>query len=320
MRIGAMVGSFWRHQKLGIVKHGTDYLRKAREYGLDCYQMNIGRELASVEADEVARTKRVLDELEMTCCVGAGLIKAMADEGALRSIFSAARELEAHAITTSWSLGMRARHKQQLDASAIDQAIRRDIEATRKLAELAGEYDVNIAFENHIDYRIDEISRILDAVVHERVGLNFDFGNPLMYVEDPMEYMERFDDRILCTHAKDWYAIATDQGADLVMCELGGGLVEVPAILRGLRDAQRQPPIILEYWAQARDDVPYHTDAFWKYLGRKPEGAADVLDLLKIDAAAGHPAPLEDVDDAGLADEIRVMKATPNYVRAVLTS
>lgn len=313
-----MVGSFWRHKKLGIVNQGADYLRKAREYGLDCYQMNVGRELASTDPEEVHRIREVLDELEMTCCVGAGLIKALADEDAVRGILAAARDLDAHAITTSWSLGMQARHKKKLDKRAIDENIKSDIEATRKLADLAEAYGVNIAFENHIDYRFDEIERILDAVQDERIGLNFDFGNPLMYVEDPMKYARRFAGRVLCTHAKDWYAVATPEGADLVMCELGGGMVDVPNIVRMLRDAGREPPLILEFWAQARDPVPYKTDEFWTWLGRSPQQASDVLRTLKIDAAAGHPEPLEDVDDAGLADEIRVMRAAPQYLRAVL--
>jgi sugar phosphate isomerase/epimerase len=69
-----------------------------------------------------------------------------------------------------------------------------------KVAEKKG---IKLAVENHIDYNSDEILQIVVGVNSPNMGVNFDTGNFLRVLDDPIQAMEKLAPYVLATHIKD---------------------------------------------------------------------------------------------------------------------
>jgi sugar phosphate isomerase/epimerase len=72
-----------------------------------------------------------------------------------------------------------------------------------KAAALAGQAGVKLALENHIDYNSDEILQLLKDVNSPHLGVNFDSGNFLRVLDDPVNAMRKLAPHVLATHIKD---------------------------------------------------------------------------------------------------------------------
>jgi sugar phosphate isomerase/epimerase len=76
-------------------------------------------------------------------------------------------------------------------------------EMFKKAVKVARDYEVKMAVENHIDFTSEEILQLLDMVDSEYFGLNFDTGNFLRLLDDPVKGMEKLAPYVLATHVKD---------------------------------------------------------------------------------------------------------------------
>lgn len=68
---------------------------------------------------------------------------------------------------------------------------------------LAAKLGVKLAVENHIDYNSDEILRLVNNVDSPNFGVNFDSGNFLRVLDDPIQAMEKLAPHVFATHIKD---------------------------------------------------------------------------------------------------------------------
>lgn len=67
----------------------------------------------------------------------------------------------------------------------------------------AKDFGIKMAVENHIDFTSDEILQLLEGVDSEFLGLNFDTGNFLRLLDDPIKGMEKLAPFVYATHVKD---------------------------------------------------------------------------------------------------------------------
>lgn len=77
------------------------------------------------------------------------------------------------------------------------------IKMFKKAVKVAKDYGVKMAVENHIDFTADEILQLLEGVDSEYFGLNFDTGNFLRLLDNPVKGMEKLAPHVLATHVKD---------------------------------------------------------------------------------------------------------------------
>ena len=70
-------------------------------------------------------------------------------------------------------------------------------------AKIAETRDIKLAIENHIDYNSDEILQIIEGVNSPNMGVNFDTGNFLRVLDDPILAMEKLAPYVFATHIKD---------------------------------------------------------------------------------------------------------------------
>lgn len=68
---------------------------------------------------------------------------------------------------------------------------------------VAEEYDIKMAVENHLDFTSDEFVTLFDNVNSPYLGLNFDSGNFLRLLDDPIQGLEKLAKYAYATHIKD---------------------------------------------------------------------------------------------------------------------
>ncbi len=73
----------------------------------------------------------------------------------------------------------------------------------KKAVKVAEDHGVKMAVENHIDFTSAEILQLLEMVDSKYFGLNFDTGNFLRLLDDPVKGMEKLAPYTLATHVKD---------------------------------------------------------------------------------------------------------------------
>jgi sugar phosphate isomerase/epimerase len=105
---------------------------------------------------------------------------------------------------------------------------------------VAKDYDIKLAVENHIDFTADEILAILSNVGSPYLGLNFDTGNFLRLLDDPIKGMQKLAPHVFATHVKDLKpqkGVAADEWYFFSSTPVGDGLVDNLRLARMLKDA-----------------------------------------------------------------------------------
>jgi sugar phosphate isomerase/epimerase len=119
----------------------------------------------------------------------------------------------------------------------------------KEAVKVAEEYDVKLAFENHIDYTSDECVELLDRVDSPYLGLNLDTGNFLRLLDDPIQGAKKLADRVYATHIKDLKPV---KGVDVSewyffsSTPVGDGLVDNLELAKILKAADYQGFLAVE--------------------------------------------------------------------------
>ena len=114
---------------------------------------------------------------------------------------------------------------------------------------VAASHDVRLADENHIDFNSDEMLSLINAVNSPYFGINFDTGNFMRVLDDPIKGMQKLAKHVLATHVKDlkpnrdasvddWFFFSTTP--------VGDGLVNNQKLAQILKDAGYQGFLAVE--------------------------------------------------------------------------
>jgi sugar phosphate isomerase/epimerase len=114
---------------------------------------------------------------------------------------------------------------------------------------VADNYGIKLADENHIDYNADEMLELIHNVNHPNFGINFDTGNFLRVLDDPIQGMEKLARFTFSTHVKDlkinpqaavndWYFFSCTP--------VGDGLVDNQKLAQLLKDANYEGFLAME--------------------------------------------------------------------------
>jgi sugar phosphate isomerase/epimerase len=107
--------------------------------------------------------------------------------------------------------------------------------------QIAEKYGVRLAVENHIDFTSSEMLRLLTAVNSPYLGINFDTGNFLRLLDDPIKGMEKLAKYVLATHVKDLKpqkGASVDEWYFFSSTPVGDGLVDNMQLARLLARAE----------------------------------------------------------------------------------
>ena len=125
----------------------------------------------------------------------------------------------------------------------------------RYLGDYAEAHGVRLAFEIHEGLaRSGAVARkLLDAIDHDAVGVNYDTGNAVFYNDDvdPVADLEAIVERVIHVHLKD-----TSGGrGDWAFGPLGSGHVDLARIVQILKRREFRGPYSLEIEGYAGEDL-----------------------------------------------------------------
>jgi 3-oxoisoapionate decarboxylase len=113
---------------------------------------------------------------------------------------------------------------------------------TKQLSEAvktAERYKIKLAVENHIDFNPEEMLQLITNVNSPFLGMNFDSGNFLRLLSDPVKGMQKLAKHVLSTHIKDLKPIkgaSADEWYFFACTPVGDGLVDNQALARLLKE------------------------------------------------------------------------------------
>jgi sugar phosphate isomerase/epimerase len=114
---------------------------------------------------------------------------------------------------------------------------------------VAAKYDIKIADENHIDFNSDEMLGLIRSVNSPYFGINFDTGNFMRVLDDPIKGMEKLAKYTLSTHVKDLKPnrdAAVDDWYFFSSTPVGDGLVNNQKLAQLLKDVGYQGFLAVE--------------------------------------------------------------------------
>ena len=104
---------------------------------------------------------------------------------------------------------------------------------------VAMKHDVKLATENHIDFNSDEMLTLVENVNSPYLGINFDTGNFLRLLDDPIKGMKKLAKYVLSTHVKDLKpqkGVAPDEWFFFSCTPVGEGMVDNRALVQSLKE------------------------------------------------------------------------------------
>ena len=134
----------------------------------------------------------------------------------------------------------------------------------KEAVKIAADNGVKLAVENHIDFTSDEILRLITEVDSPNFGLNFDTGNFLRLLDDPIVGMEKLAPYVLATHVKDLYPDKNAKPTDWFFfagVPVGQGLIDNEALAKLLNKADFKGFLAVEIdhphtdWTEREDEA-----------------------------------------------------------------
>jgi len=175
----------------------------------------------------------------------------------------------------------------------------------------------HLAVENHKDQRITEKLETIKGVNSEYVGICVDVGNSFTLMEDPIATVRAFAPFALTVHFKDQAVRESEAGFWFADVALGEGFIDLPAILKVLRNVK--PGIHLNLEVITRDplSVPVLLPDFWVTMPDTPASElAHTLRLVKTKSARKDFVKVSELPaDQQLAFELRNVEQSFTHAR-----
>ncbi len=123
---------------------------------------------------------------------------------------------------------------------------------------------VKIAVENHAgDMRSDELASLVEMAGRDFVGVNFDSGNSLWTLENPLDALETLAPYIVTTSLRDGLVTEIPTGCRVKWTAMGDGQVDFVRFVPRFAELCPGVPIHIETISGVGRDLPFLEDAFW---------------------------------------------------------
>jgi sugar phosphate isomerase/epimerase len=140
---------------------------------------------------------------------------------------------------------------------------------------------VKVAVENHAgDMHSLELLNLIEQAGPEFVGANFDSGNAVWTMEDPLQALENLGRHILTTSLRDSAVWKSGKGVTVQWTAMGRGDVDLRAFFRRFAELCPDVAVNIETISGFNKELPVGDDGFWKAWPQgKPRGYDKFLEL-----------------------------------------
>ena len=135
------------------------------------------------------------------------------------------------------------------DAEAFGRFVEQAKQSLALARPVVEKHEVRMAVENHIDFTADEMLRLLTEVNSPWLGINFDTGNFLRLLDDPIKGMAKLAPYVYATHIKDLKpqkGVAADEWYFFSGTPVGEGVVDNGKLVQLLAAAGYQGLLAVE--------------------------------------------------------------------------
>jgi sugar phosphate isomerase/epimerase len=224
-----------------------DFVRRAVELEVDGVSLE-SCFFQSLEPGYLSEIRGVLDERKLERVLAWGHpdgLEAGRNEAAWREMNSLIPKAECMGAGIMRIVASSLMFRNEPHAPQIE-AIVRMLKESVKIAENHG---VILALENHIDYTSAEILEILERVGSPNLKVNFDTGNTMRMMEDPVAAARRLGPHTVATHTKDVDAcrhVRPEEWYFFSSVPVGTGLIDMPGVVQALRDCGYEGVLAVE--------------------------------------------------------------------------
>lgn len=134
---------------------------------------------------------------------------------------------------------------------------------------------VQLALENHKDWRIAEMVDLMRRISSEHIGVNLDTGNNISLLDDGMQTISALAPFTITTHLKDMGVEEYEDGFRLAEVPLGEGMLDIRRIVQICRRANSRVRFNLEMITRDPLEIPCLTERYWRTWNRPSEAALD---------------------------------------------
>jgi inosose dehydratase len=125
---------------------------------------------------------------------------------------------------------------------------------------LAEKYNLTLGIHNHGGYDWLGNATILKYIFSKtspRIGLHMDTAWAIDAKQNPVEWVEKFADRLHGVHIKDFTYSPSRQPTDVI---IGTGNLDLPKLIAGLKQLNFSGPLVIEYEGDENNPVPALTE------------------------------------------------------------
>jgi sugar phosphate isomerase/epimerase len=126
----------------------------------------------------------------------------------------------------------------------------------KTIEKLADEFDLQLGIHNHGGYdwlgNPTILKHVFDRTTH-RIGLHLDTAWAIDAKQNPVEMAEKFIDRLVGVHIKDFVYDRLRNPSDVI---IGTGILDLPKFTGVLNGAHFAGPLVIEYEGDVENPVP----------------------------------------------------------------
>jgi sugar phosphate isomerase/epimerase len=275
----------------------------------------IQADLAGVDTTHAGELRRRAEKYHM--CIEATVITPRSADDVVRFEKDVQTAKAAGATLGRTAILPGRRYEEFKSLAEFRQAEQHGLQSLQWAEPILARHQFHLAVENHKDQRIAEKLETIKRVGSEFVGICVDVGNSFTLMEDPVETVHAFAPFALTVHFKDQALRQSEDGFWFADVPLGEGFIDLPAIVKILREAKPKIPINLEVITRDPLSVPVLTTGFWSTMPDTP--ASELARVLRVVKTKGSPTPFAIVSqltvDQQLAVELRNVERSFDYAR-----
>jgi sugar phosphate isomerase/epimerase len=171
-------------------------------------------------------------------------------------------------------------------------------------------HGVRLAVENHKVHRAPEFVALMKKLSSEYVGICVDFGNNFALCEDFMDVVRALAPYAMSAHIKDHQVREYEEGFLLGDAGLGAGFMDLPGMVKVLRDANPKINFSLEVITRDPLRVPVLTPRYWGSMPGVP--ATDLARTMRTVKLNASRDPLPTVSNLPLDRQVEAESRNVN--------
>lgn len=267
-----------------------------------CHSLGLGgAEMGNTPSDSeaIAKFKEKVKAYNMHVTFNVPLPRNDSEVDRFEAGVKAAKEIGAHSLHAA----LTGRRYEDMKTLADYTA---SFENNQKMVALAtpilNKHQVRLAIENHKGWAAVEQAAWMKRVNSPFVGVHFDFGNNVSFLEDPMFTLETLKPWIFGAHIKDMGIQPYSDGFLLSEVPFGDGFLDLKKMVDILR--AKDPNMIFDLEMITREPlkVPIYTDQYWvTFKETPPQQIAKFMELMQKKASKKPLPSIAGLDPAARA-------------------